>query len=545
MPFDKHKATRGRSPEAMKQSCRRALLLLLLCLLLLATGCAITPEPFDESTHWQRAMDDKALLYARQEPLDGPLSLPMAIARALTYNYDHRLALMEGAFQQKELTVANLGMLPKLSVDAGYNARDKESASRSISYFTRKETLEPSVSQERRRATFDISFNWSVLDFGISYFQAKQQADRYLIMEERRKRVINNIVKDVINAYWRAAMAETALPEIKKALDQASVALASYRETRESGLTPLLISLNEEKTLLQMTGNLRRIAAELEQARVHLAALTNLPMHTPLELVPPAENIYRNPPLLSAAISDLEDIGLKLRPDLREDSYQERIDKNEAKKEIVRMIPGVSILASKNYDENIFLHNNWWYEATARVSSNLLGLIANYAQHDAAKTQIEVAHTRRLANMIAALVQIHLAFHQYHLALADFRDSMRMSDLEHKIFEVTRTEAEEGSISKVETINRHTDMITAKLNEFHAIAGVSEAWSNLYFSIGGSMVGDIATDLPLEEKARRIETGLSAWWSGSLPGQSFIVGTAPEPVAAPSRHQGFYFGKMP
>ena len=165
---------------------------------LLSFGCAVTPEPISEYDHWTKAIADKDRLYENQPPLTEPITLSMAIARALTYNYDHRLAMMEGVFQSEEMVVANLGMLPKLTASAGYTTRNNDSASRSISYFTRQQTLEPSISQERQRTIADLSFNWSILDFGISYFQAKQYADRYLIMEERRRRVSNNIVKDVV-----------------------------------------------------------------------------------------------------------------------------------------------------------------------------------------------------------------------------------------------------------------------------------------------------------------------------------------------------------
>jgi len=68
---------------------------------LLLPGCAVKPEPLDEALYLNAVMDAKKTLYQNQPPLDGPLSLPLAIARALTYNYDHRLSLMEKAFQNR------------------------------------------------------------------------------------------------------------------------------------------------------------------------------------------------------------------------------------------------------------------------------------------------------------------------------------------------------------------------------------------------------------------------------------------------------------
>jgi outer membrane protein TolC len=483
---------------------------------LLLSGCAIKPEPFSEEEHRRTALEAKSTLYQNQSPLDSPLSLPLAVARALTYNYDHRLAAMDAVFQSREMTAATLGMLPKLTASAGYTSRDNESASRSISYYTRKQTLEPSVSQERQRVIADLSFSWSILDFGLSYFQAKQYADRYLIMEERRRRVVNNIVKDVVTTYWSVTMAEALLPQVRAALEDTEKALASYNRARSSGLAPLVESLDEEKRLLQISGGLKRLAADLAQSKIHLAALVNIPMDEPYSIVMP-ERAYMHPPALPKSIVAAEDVALYMRPDLREDSYQERIDKNELNKEILRMIPGISLVVSTNYDSNTYLHHNIWTEGTARITSNLIGLFGNYHQYRAANTQIEVTRTRKLANMIAALVQVRLAYHQYAIALQDYRDSVAMYDLEQRIYKIVRAESRDGSISDLERINRYTDLIAADLTAFQALRAVYEAWGNFYFSLGGDLVQSFPENAALEEKAALVQSGLERWWAGDLP----------------------------
>ncbi len=493
---------------------------------LLSFGCAVTPEPISEYDHWTKAIADKDRLYENQPPLTEPITLSMAIARALTYNYDHRLAMMEGVFQSEEMVVANLGMLPKLTASAGYTTRNNDSASRSISYFTRQQTLEPSISQERQRTIADLSFNWSILDFGISYFQAKQYADRYLIMEERRRRVSNNIVKDVVTAYWQMALSEMLLPKVTAAQKEAEQALATYRTARENGLEPILESLENEKRLLRLSNSLKLVSADLAQSKIQLAALINIPMDEPFAIVIPDEALYRNPPPLPADITAIENIGLYLRPDLREDSYQERIDKNEVNKEIIRMIPLASITGGTNYDSNIYTYHNVWTEATARVSSNLLGLPANYYQYKSANTQVETGQTKHLANMVAALVQIRLAYHQYSLALDDYQDNLELSKLEEQIHQVANSGSEFGDISKLEQVNRHTDLIAAQLQEFNSISTICEAWGNLYFSIGGDIAVDIPKDASLDEKAKILKLRLASWWGGHLPEPP------PAPVAA-------------
>ena len=43
-----------------------------------------------------------------------------------------------------------------------------------------------SVSQDKKRNTYDVAFTWNVLDFGLSYVRAQQQADRFLINKESK-----------------------------------------------------------------------------------------------------------------------------------------------------------------------------------------------------------------------------------------------------------------------------------------------------------------------------------------------------------------------
>ena len=493
------------------------MLAMMLLNIALLSGCAVKPDPITEEEHWLKAIEDKERLYADQPPVSRPITMSMAIARALTYNYDHRLAMLEGAFQHEELAAANLAMLPKLTASAGYTARNNESASRSVSYFTHQQTLEPSISQERHRALADLSFNWSMLDFGISYFQAKQSADRYLIMEESKRRVSNNIVKDVVIVFWQAALAEKMLPKIQAAQADADKALANYREAREHGLEPILQTLEDEKRLMHLSNSLKVVSAHLAQSRIQLAALINIPMDQPFEIVLPDEEFYRNPPTLPEDVEALENIGLYLRPDLREDAYQFRIDKNEINKEIVRMLPIPTLTAGTNYDSNTYLYNNTWSEATARVSSNLLGLPAAYKQYKAAQTQAESTEIKHLANMVAALVQIRLAHHQYSVAIEDYNDSLKLSELEKEIYNVANRESEIGAISGLEKVERHTDLIAAELQEFNSISAICEAWGNLYFSIGGNVAADIPQEMELDEKAEIIRLRLDEWWAGNLP----------------------------
>lgn len=66
-------------------------------LALVVSGCAVTSQPIDRSVSEQRAKSDLQLMYRDQEPLNGALTLHCAMARAVKYNLEARLKIMEEA----------------------------------------------------------------------------------------------------------------------------------------------------------------------------------------------------------------------------------------------------------------------------------------------------------------------------------------------------------------------------------------------------------------------------------------------------------------
>ena len=87
---------------------------------LLLAGCAVEPKPLTDAERRAEVQTDLSAMFAGQEPLDHPLSLPEAYRRAVKYNLDRRVKQMEEAVAVDGLSVANLDMLPKLTADAGY-----------------------------------------------------------------------------------------------------------------------------------------------------------------------------------------------------------------------------------------------------------------------------------------------------------------------------------------------------------------------------------------------------------------------------------------
>lgn len=490
---------------------------------LLLSGCNLNPVPITPDERMASMMNDQTEMYAKQEPIGGPLTFYDALARALKYNFEHRLTMMEAVLQDTQLEVATLNMLPKLTANAGYQFRDRKLGSNSEDFYTGDETLRYSTSQDASRGIADITFAWNVLDFGVSYFQAKQQADRILIAQERRRKVVNNLIKEVLQAYWSANIADRLLPGLEPVLAEAEKALEISRSIEGDRLQPVISVLEYQRSLLRIIDQLKKLKADLLVAKPKLAGLINAPMHTNIVLVEPATT--PEPPELKTSVADLENLGLFYRSDLREEIYQERISRADVWKEMLKVLPGLTIPVGMNWDSNSFLVEQLWFEAGARTTFNLVNLIAAPKMWKSAETQVEVAKTRRKALSVAALVQINIGYQQYLKALNSYKSARDLSKVDESIYTATANSAMSDAGSELERIHAATAALASQLEREQSLADVYGALGNIYASIGLDPATGGIEHVTVRALAVQLEKTLDSWYKGYLP-------KLPTPVAS-------------
>jgi multidrug efflux system outer membrane protein len=479
------------------------------------TGCAIKPEPLTPENRLATMLTDQAEIYDRQEPITQPLTFYDALARALKYNFDHRLTMMEAVLQDSQLDVASVNILPRLAISAGYQGRQEELASSSLSVMTRRQSLEPSTSQDTSRGMADLAFTWNLLDFGVSYFQAKQQADRILIAQERRRKVVNNLIKEVLSAYWSANIADRLLPKLNPVLEDAEKALKLSKAIGEDKLQPVVGVLEYQRSLLRVISQLKKLKADLSTAKPKLSGLINAPMHSDFSLAKPLKT--PEAPILKASQEQLENLGLFYRPELREEVYQERISRNEAWKEMLKVLPGLTIPLSANWDSNSYLVHSMWLEAGARTTFNLVNLLAAPKVWKTAETQIEVAKTRRKALSVAALVQINIGYQQYLKALDGYQSANELNKIDESLYKAVTDNTEVDAGTELDRIHAATAALASELEKEQSMSEVYAALGNIYASIGLDPATGMVEQVTVRALAVQLEKTLSGWYAGELP----------------------------
>ncbi len=482
-------------------------------LALAVSGCAVTSQPIEQSESRARASSDLVSMFKDQEPLSGPLTLHDAMARAVKYNLEARLKVMEEALAQHQVDLATFDMLPRMALSAGYAGRDNVSASSSESVRTKTQSLEPSTSQDRDRRVADLTMVWNVLDFGVAYVSAKQQGDQRLIVEERRRKVIHTITQDVRSAYWRAVAAERLLGQIDSLMARVDQARSNSQNLSQNRIGDPIQALSYERSLIEATRQLEEQRKALSLAKTELATLINLPIGTDLKLAAPEGY---DVPQLKVDMAQMEQQALASRPELREQDYQARISAAETRKAMLRLLPGLEFSAGGHYDSNSFLVNQSWADYGVKITWNLFNVLSAPAAIDVAKAGEQVAAARRQAMSMAVLAQLYVANANFNEAKRQFQTSQQLANLDEQIAGQLRNRYKAQGIGELDLIQGELNTLQADLRRDLAYAELRNSYGQLFASVGLDPLPNQLPSNQLSAISKAIGDSEARWQQGNI-----------------------------
>ncbi|GAB0057494.1 hypothetical protein SIID45300_01823 [Candidatus Magnetaquicoccaceae bacterium FCR-1] len=503
-----------------KSSCRRVVTGCLLSAALLVTGCSLSPRQLTLPELEKQRQSDLASMFRPADPIGHPITLSEVVARALRHNLDHQVKVMEEAQALDLTSLDTFELLPKVAANAATTARSNVSASNSRSVTTGQQSLEMSTSQDRHHTTADLGLTWNILDFGVSYYNARQNADRWLIARERERKVIQNLVQEARSAYWRAVAAQQLEPRIQAVVKLAESALADARRAEASGLRSPVESLQYRKSLLENLRQLESLQQEMGTAQVELATMMTLPPGTKYTLAVP-EGVL-NLPVWSLPLDKMEELAMLNQADVREMSYQTRIVADESRKTLLKLFPGISLSASKQRDDNSFSMNKDWYDAGLRVTWNLLGLLSAPAQQAYAKSNEEVVEMKRLALRMALLSQVHVAHRQFEQASIQFKRTDELYHVEKSLARHMENRVGQEAANPLDRIASATSAILAELRRYQSLSQAHNAFGRMMATTGQDPAVGSIREGSLEDLTGRVDR-----W---LTGQTSAPTTAAKPA---------------
>ena len=130
---------------------------------------------------------------------------------------------------------------------------------------------------DKNYSTGGLNLSWNILDFGVSYYTARQNGNKVIIANEQRRRTMHVLIQDIQTAYLRAATAQKMKSDLLALMTEAADALESSKKAEEKGLRSPIDALKYRKSLLENLKILETINQELGSAKVELNQLINLP----------------------------------------------------------------------------------------------------------------------------------------------------------------------------------------------------------------------------------------------------------------------------
>ena len=461
----------------------------------LLAGCAqLAPEkPMAPSTRlaWHQELEQLHIA-----PVQGPLTLEEAIARGLKYNLDRRAKQLEQEIASGQFDSALQDMLPKLRAQADRSLRSNDR-------LTKNSNGTPTnISSDRNHTVQELGASWSLLDFGVGYYSAKQAREKIQIANERRRKLIHTLIQDIRSAYWRAACAQAMRESLRKTIAEAEAALEDSRKIESERVRAPTESLAYQKQLLESLRTLEMIDQELAPAQVELAALINTPTGQALSLqaVWPSATATLDTP-----IETLETLALEGNADLRESLYQGRIARDETRKVLGRLFPNLSFNITSKYDTDSYQVHQNWNEAGLQLSFNLMNLFTGPSQMRLAEAGVLLADQRRMVMQMAVITQVHLGRLNWLNAQKQAQRAEQIWSVDDRLAALASAREKALMRGRLDTVNAQASALLSQFRRYQAAAQVQVAESRLRAVLGLEFDAADVDKLPLTEVIRKVK----------------------------------------
>lgn len=454
-----------------------------LTLAILVTSCAYPNVQQDHVDARSMAQEDRKKIYA--ESLQLPLSVEGAIGHALKHNLDAQIARLNVFNELSVAQLQKLNSLPDIKAQRDYIERSNNGASSSQSVLTGRESLEPSFSSDRSRMTDLLEANWDVLDAAINIYKSKSASDKAQISKERLVKVEQNIAMDVYSSFWRAAIAQQLSPDVQQAVDTADDMLGRVAKAKAMGDIALDKATSIQTSLIDKKEELRSLQHQMSLAEIELKALISFPPST--EMVLKVGDDWGQPKTISrptGGVGNYVDIALQSRPEVKEEFYNKKIARRAVMNSILDTIPGFTIIAALNEDDNSFLQEKDWSSFTATVSQSITKLLTLPFRYDQARDEEAVGEAKRHALIAAVISQVYISKSVFDQDYKAYTSAYEKHQLQKSSYEISKLSKEVGALSGVAAADSHLDYLIAKINFYKTYADTQASLANFVNTVG-------------------------------------------------------------
>jgi len=450
------------------------------CLLLLGylTACSVAPEPLSVSERESRAAVDLEIIHSKRYVPVESISLYDAMARAVAFNLQHSVRQIERDIAELELEQANQEGFPDVSATGG-RTRDSETVSSGT---------------DRNIRTGSFGATWSLLDLGVSYARAKQSADRVMIAEERRRKGLQDIIRSVRLAYWKAVGAQQLMTRMVAIERDFSTALAESRRLEVTNVETRRRTVGFRRGLIDTVRQLIAARKEYGRAKLEFAQLINVRPGVKFTLKLPETE--QGVPAMPMPIEEMEAFALDNRPELRVEDYNERISEWESREALYGMFPGLDFDLARNFSSDSGLANGAWNGVGATLGMNLFRVFSGALSMDTAAMRGEMARRQRLAMSVAVLAQVYIASQEYREANYQFRLARQISHSDNELSKLAVAERRITNGNMLDVVDVAARQLRSEVDQHRAYVELRRSHGDVLHALG---LDAIPSDIPLDD----------------------------------------------
>ncbi|HIJ84730.1 MAG TPA: TolC family protein, partial [Magnetococcales bacterium] len=164
--------------------------------------------------------------------------------------------------------------------------------------------------------------------------------------------------------------------------------------------------------------------------------------------------------------------------------YQRRVQADESRKALLRLLPGVELSSGHRYDSGGIYVNHHWAENGVNLAWNLLKVVTGPDILDQARVEEALEERKRLALTMTVMTQVRVA----HLGLMESRigyeTALELSKVDRRLFDHAQAGRDVATMSEAQLIEAEADLLLQDARRDLASAELSSAAARLLVSVG-------------------------------------------------------------
>lgn len=334
-----------------------------------------------------------------------------------------------------------------------------------------------------------VSLSYVLFDFGLGDDQLQSAEYRLLAANLNQNRVLQDIVFQVEQAYYRLLGLEALVQVNQLALDNVGTSLEAAGRRRESGLATVADVYRTETQVAQAQLNLTRSKGDLEKAKGLLANAVGLPVDSALRV----ETLSSLPQInrMTASLTELIDRAKATRPDLVAAEAQARAARATASAVSKSGLPTIEVVgaAGRTFFEPDRVPPATNYSIGVNVRIPLFsGFRESYSKRQAVELAFQAEASRDTLSRQTEL-DVWQAYYDLQTAAGGLASTEAQVKSAEQTAQAVLARYRSGFGSILDLITAQQDEANARVQRIQSHLDWYTAFSRLNFSAGNAILG--------------------------------------------------------